>query len=257
MSAILATSCAGPNFITKMVRQGQNEGYELSGDVESATMVAEKVLQDRGFMISTVKIVKGPGVNAGRRVEGFRSLRERPDGGRKVFGGPERQADYAELVQLDISPKWHVTYDTAVPGSIIMVLGGSRCIEDMKGALINCSKADDAIGLTSIRNEFINRLATVVSSQAPAGDGEDDDGGGKGYLDAMELYGKGDYKGALALAGKVTTERPGAWRSWQLMGSCQYALGDRAAALSSYKYSLAINPNNPGLQSWVAKLEGK
>jgi hypothetical protein len=40
-----------------------------------------------------------------------------------------------------------------------------------------------------------------------------------------------------------------------MIGNCQYAKGDRASALQSWRRALAIHPDNPGLKAFVESLE--
>ena len=42
--------------------------------------------------------------------------------------------------------------------------------------------------------------------------------------------------------------------AWQLLGNCQSAKGDTAGALTSWKYALQLNPDNPALKAYVDSL---
>lgn len=74
------------------------------------------------------------------------------------------------------------------------------------------------------------------------------------YQSALAKYGAKDYRGAIADAEAATTADPAHWQAWQLDGNARYAIGDKDGAVTVYRYSLRINPNNPGLQSFVDSL---
>ena len=78
---------------------------------------------------------------------------------------------------------------------------------------------------------------------------------GAGGLDAAQAaYAAGDVDGAWAKVAPVLQAEPGNAAAWQLLGNCQYAKGDAAGALTSWKYALSLNPDNPTLKSFVDSL---
>lgn len=77
---------------------------------------------------------------------------------------------------------------------------------------------------------------------------------GDTYQEAMRLYHAADYTGAWAAADRVIAMEPEHWQAWQLVGNCQYATGDKAGALVSYRRSLALHPANAPLQAFVDQL---
>jgi hypothetical protein len=257
-TAFLSSSCAMRDSVVRSQRMAENQGYEMSGDVETASMVAEKVLQERGYMIATRKIPKGPGTLAGRQVEGFRETQAPVASGlaRPVLQGDRGQGLTGELVHMEISQKWHVSYDIGVPDEIVVVINGKKCELDDFGGIGKCRKSNDDLELAAVRNEFTANLMSVLASLKPPLAEEQLAGGSEEYRAAVSSYGKGEYDEALQYSRAGTSKEPSSWQAWQVMGNCQFALADRAGALSSYKYSLAINPGNQGLQSWVKRLEG-
>jgi len=76
----------------------------------------------------------------------------------------------------------------------------------------------------------------------------------KEYRAAVECYKSGDYNGAWRKAYAILREAPQHWRSWAIIGNCQYAKGDRQGAMASYQRALEIHPDNPRLKAWVEKL---
>ncbi len=74
------------------------------------------------------------------------------------------------------------------------------------------------------------------------------------YQTAVAQYNAGDYNGAIKNAEAAAQADPQHWQAWQLDGNARYALGDKQGALTVYKYSLQINPNNPQLKTFVDQL---
>ncbi len=77
------------------------------------------------------------------------------------------------------------------------------------------------------------------------------------YRQAMQLYGAGKYKESWEKAYDVLALDPDHWQSWQLVGSCQYALGDALGAIESFRWALSINPDNSALKAWIDQLESR
>ncbi len=50
---------------------------------------------------------------------------------------------------------------------------------------------------------------------------------------------------------------PNHWQGWQMVGNCQYAKGDLPGAIVSYRRSLSLHPDNPGLRTFLDGLEKK
>ena len=87
--------------------------------------------------------------------------------------------------------------------------------------------------------------ALVVHPGAPGGvfcvnADQDSTGGNSLVLTLDELVGE--------------TQDANHWQAWQMVGNCQYELGDKAGALVSYQRSLDINPDNPTLKQWADQL---
>lgn len=68
------------------------------------------------------------------------------------------------------------------------------------------------------------------------------------------LYREKRYSDALALYTRVGAEEPNNARAYQSIGNCQYAMGDRIAALASYRHSLQMDPSNAALAVFVQRL---
>ncbi len=75
------------------------------------------------------------------------------------------------------------------------------------------------------------------------------------YQAAVSLYNAGDYDGASRKAYAALQATPQHWKSWAMIGNCQYAKGDRQGALVSYQRSFEIHPDNPRLKAWVEQLK--
>lgn len=74
------------------------------------------------------------------------------------------------------------------------------------------------------------------------------------YEEASLLYRSGKYDDAWRKSYEAIQIDPNHWQSWQMIGNCQYARGDRQGALASYRRSLEINPDNSGLKSFVDQI---
>jgi tetratricopeptide (TPR) repeat protein len=94
--------------------------------------------------------------------------------------------------------------------------------------------------------------AQVPSKTAPQPDADAD--ADAAYRASVSLFSAGDYDGAWRKAASVLEANRQHWQAWQMVGNCQYAKGDKAGAIVSYRYSLALNPNNPALKSWLDQI---
>jgi len=79
----------------------------------------------------------------------------------------------------------------------------------------------------------------------------------KEYRAATALYNSGDHDRAWRKAYAILKADPQHWKSWAMIGNCQYAKGDRQAALDSYQRALEIHPANPQLKAWTEKLRAQ
>ncbi len=86
-------------------------------------------------------------------------------------------------------------------------------------------------------------LAAYVAKQSPAPSAAS--AAGPAYAEAVRLYAARDYRNAWAKSAEALRADSNHWQSWQVLGSCQYALADRAGARQSFEYCLRLNPNNP------------
>jgi len=89
----------------------------------------------------------------------------------------------------------------------------------------------------------------VAAQPAPTGGSSEAD-----YQVSVKLYNARDYDGSWRSAASSLKANPRHWQSWQMIGNCQFAKGDKAGALASYRYALQLNPDNPSLKSFVDQL---
>lgn len=69
------------------------------------------------------------------------------------------------------------------------------------------------------------------------------------------LYQSRRYADALSAYKRVAETQPQNAKAFQSIGNCQYAMGDRVAALASYRQAMALNPANKPLADFVARLD--
>lgn len=74
------------------------------------------------------------------------------------------------------------------------------------------------------------------------------------YQWGNKLYGQGNYDLCIKYYKAAIQVDPQNWKAYQALGSCEYRLGQKDGALRDYNQSLAINPNNPGLQNFVNQI---
>jgi tetratricopeptide (TPR) repeat protein len=67
-------------------------------------------------------------------------------------------------------------------------------------------------------------------------------------------YTQGKYDLAIRCFRAAVQADPQNWHFYQDLGSCEYRLGQRDAALQDYRTSLALNPNNPALQKFLTRI---
>ncbi len=91
--------------------------------------------------------------------------------------------------------------------------------------------------------------ASVPAAASPTAESE--------YQAAVALYASRDYDGAWRRANTAIALDANHWQAWQLVGNCRYAKGDVSGAITSYRRSLSLHPDNPGLKAFVDGLEKK
>jgi hypothetical protein len=75
------------------------------------------------------------------------------------------------------------------------------------------------------------------------------------YMDGMKLQAQKDYQGAIAKFQECLKAAPNYVYAYKQMGTCQYYLGDRSAALTDYlKYETAI-PSDAPTQAFITRLQ--
>ncbi len=148
---------------------------------------------------------------------------------------------------------------------VVIHVEGGQCDKNLKGEYYNCKPlgglegdgiereiGTQAIEATKSTAAFKTAAqASVLAGQpatAPAGAGDEP------YTAANALYATGNYDAAWGKAYEAVQVDPGHWQAWQMIGNCQYAKGDKPGALQSYRQSLAIHPDNPGLRTFVDSL---
>jgi len=172
----------------------------------------------------------------------------------------------SDRLVIDASKKWDpaTDYQGEVPGVVVLKLDLLSCSLHFEELLEDCRQ--DVNGGKAIEEVLTVVVGYMRSHQnSPAWQAVpapvqpttpapvfDVDGA---YRKAAELYTAGDYTGAWGKASEVVRAKPDHWEGWQLLGNCQYAQGDRKAAISSYDYSLALHPDNPHLREFVDKLK--
>jgi hypothetical protein len=115
---------------------------------------------------------------------------------------------------------------------------------EVRGVGVDYALATHPLGLTHRFSVLMGWGMTAVSS-----------GPEEAYRRAVELYGVGDYAGALERLRAVTGADPTNWQAWQMAGNCRYSRGDREGAIADYRRSLAINPDNGQLRGWLEQIE--
>ncbi len=98
-------------------------------------------------------------------------------------------------------------------------------------------------------------LADWVAKQSPQP--ANASGADAAYTEAVRLYTAGDYRGAWAKSAEALKADPSHWQSWQILGSCQYALDDLPGAAQSFRYALQLHPDNPPLRALLDRIENK
>jgi hypothetical protein len=76
------------------------------------------------------------------------------------------------------------------------------------------------------------------------------------YQWGNKLYAQGSYDTSIKYYKAAIQVDPQNWKAYQALGSCEYRLGQKDDAIRDYNQSLAINPNNPGLQNFVNQISG-
>jgi len=171
----------------------------------------------------------------------------------------------SDRLVIDVSRKWDEAsdYTRGVPDTVILKLDLMSCRLHVVKLLEDCEQ--NVNGGEKI-NEILTGIVSYLRSQPNAHEaGAPQEAGAaapvsatsvdESYKKAGELYAAGDYTGAWSKASEVVRAKPDHWEGWQLLGNCQYAQGDKTAAISSYEYSLSVHPDNPQLKAWVEKLK--
>ena len=173
----------------------------------------------------------------------------------------------SDRLVIDTSRKWDPKsdYQGEFKGTIVLKLDLLSCSLNVEELFEDCQQnvnGGEAIEelLTKIvailrSQPYIDQAAVAESKQqsAPVVTPSVDDL----YRKAVELYGAGDYSGGWGKASEVVRLKPEHWEGWQLLGNCQFAMGSKPAAISSYEYSLVIHPENPELKTWLEKVKAQ
>jgi len=242
---VLVSSLTGCPFVAGIARQKQNEGFEVKAGYPETIAVLAKVLQDHGYSTDTVALLKGADSRKARKVVGVKPL---------GVGGNNAMAGSTAIVRFEVSTKWDEgNWNGPAFGTLIVAPSGG--MYDKSGRqFISCSKMDDHDLDVLVKEAQARLKGPEQESQSPAVAPHSDPADAL-YAEAASLYGAGNYDGSWQKAYAALQANPRHWQSWQMIGNCQYAKGDRAGALQSYNQSLAINPDNPSLRAFVQTLQ--
>ena len=75
------------------------------------------------------------------------------------------------------------------------------------------------------------------------------------YQAGNKLYMQGNYDLCIRYYKAAIQVDPQNWKAYQALGSCEYHMGLKDAAISDFNHSLTINPNNPPLQGFVNRIQ--
>lgn len=267
LAALVLGGCGAGKTIVKRSRHSENAGAEIRGKVQDGVKAAEALLRADGYDVRVGTLYKGPGAN-GRTIEGMKEIRAtgREVGtsvamgllGAETGGKKERFA----LVRVEMNQKWADDLESGVPDVFVLRMSAEDCMKSAAGTAKKGSitKADECFrysGFDEGRFESLVRgkiegaaAASARTAAAPAGSPQDE----AEYQAATRDYGAGKYDDAWRKGHAIIQRTPGHWQSWQLIGNCQYAKGDKDGAMASYKQSLVLNPDNPQLKTWVGQL---
>jgi len=79
--------------------------------------------------------------------------------------------------------------------------------------------------------------------------------GGDPFVAANKAMGSRDYQGAIALYQAAIAANPNHAGAYQGLGTAHYYLGQKAEALTAFKKSLELNPNNPQLANTIKTMQ--
>lgn len=74
------------------------------------------------------------------------------------------------------------------------------------------------------------------------------------YQAGMRLYNRHDYNEAARYFQSAVEQDPNDWQAYQMLGMCDYSLGDKEGAKKAFDQSLRIHPNNPQLAKFDESL---
>jgi len=268
--------CTVHRFLLKTARAKEIVGQEIRGTVPVAVAVCEKMMEDRGYRVQTTHFQRGPGFNAARKVEGYKESNESlksvagQAAGALALGvigiRKEVKTGRGDVLTFEVCNEWdQELWDVAVPGVVLVNTWGGSCDKNLSGQITNCQATSgfDTLALTREVEAKIAeyqaahpavtpaaatpRATTVETPAAAAGDAE--------YQASSAAYTARNYDEAWRQAYAAVQANPQHWQAWQMIGNCQYAKGDKPGAISSYRNSLAINPGNSALQTFVDQLQ--
>jgi len=276
--AMVLQGCAIHRFIMEQSTKKDFVGEEIRGTIPLAVAAADQILHERGLKVKTTPLSRGPGGTLlARKVMGYKEENEslKSVGANAAgavalgFIGVKKQVKTGkvEVLTFEIAAEWdRENYIKALPGVVLVNVWSGACDKNLSGDLTNCDFSE-GLDMMTLAHDVESRIAAyqqahpgvtstaaaaaAAPAQAPApaaaaGEAE--------YQAASAAYAAQNYDEAWRQSYAAVQANPQHWQAWQMIGNCQYAKGDKAGAIASYRSSLQINPGNTALQTFTDQL---
>lgn len=268
---------AGPVALRAGYRHRGNQGLDgisslsAGAGVQLGAFGLDYAFQPFGDLATSHRVSLLWGLGASPSEKADAQFAEEHDMGISTLG-PERRNTTMPSAELDRDPE--LAYRDAVarytaadhPGAIAKAeaaialnpfhwqawqLKGNALLAqgDNAGAIAAFNKSLELHSPNPALEAYVKSLGTPApetTTQAKSAESE--------YTAGAALLAAGDPDGAWRKAAAALAIDPKHWQSWQLIGNCQYAKGDTKGALTSFRQSLALNPDNPRLRAFVDQL---
>jgi len=260
----LITGCSGlGTALLKQAREKENWGSQVKGDVSWMIPMAQKVLQDRGYVVTQEKNYKGPD-SAGFVVWGSkRQTVAAGDLGANVaaniglgmLGAKDQhiRASTGDLVGIYIQKKWNeTTWDKADPDMVVMKIGGSRYDKDIQGNEYNV-QAINRLDIDPILNEVVRMAQSTVlgvmspppaTSAAPAP---------SALFRGAELEKQGKNLEAIAAYNEAIKANNNDKVAWRALGNLYFKQKQKPEAVRCFEQVQRLNPSDASFKAWLDK----
>ncbi len=252
----LITGCSGlGTALLKQAREKDNWGNQVKGDIPGVVPAAQKVLQDRGYVVTEEKTRKGPEF-AGVVVWGNKKKTVTAgDVGQNVaaniglamLGAKDQhiRASTGDLIGIYIQKKWNeTTWEKPDPDMVVLTIAGTRYDKDIQGNNYNIQTIN-RLDVDPILNEVIKMLQpAAATSAAPMP---------SAIFRGAELEKQGKNLEAIAAYNEAIKANNNDKTAWRALGNLYFKQKQKPEAVRCFEQVQRLNPADASFKAWLDK----